>query len=529
MRKIKGCRLRALCLFLSVIMMFTILSIRVAYIQNSTYRSVAEMQFNKAVLLGNTRGYIYDRSYNPLVNETKTEKTVYITNMCNISGTYETDFHNGICVLSQKIDAEDDNYLRNYYTVERYSENSLCRHIIGYTDINNKGVSGIEKSFDRILNEADGSLTVTYNADASGYALPGGGLELSDNNYDSPAGIVLTIDKCIQQITENAMESSLIKCGAAVVMDVNTFEILACVSIPTFDYNNLAESLDDMDRPFFNRVTGAYPVGSVFKPFVAAAAIENGTEISDSFECIGYYKTGNNIFNCYNSNIHGEEDLNKAIENSCNSYFIELALKTGKEKLCKTVSLFGFGKEIKLCSGIICDSGNLPSVDELVSDSDIANLSFGQGQLLATPVQIAAAYCVLANGGYYREPVILKELINDEGECYAYYKSETEYTVCSAKTCETVNTCLYNNMLNGTGTTGAPAFVSAAGKTATAQTGITDENGREQLCTWFAGFFPYEDPKYAVVVFNENGSTASEDCAPVFKEIADNIICGGSY
>lgn len=524
LRVIKGYRLRAFCLFLCVIMIFTLLCIRVIFIQNSSAGYVADMQFNKTLLLGTTRGYIYDRNYVPLVNENKTEKTVYISNMCNIKNDKTPDMYNGICMLSDRIEAEDSAYIKNYYTMERYSDTSLCEHIIGYTDINNNGVSGIEKSYNRILKDANGSLNVSYNADASGYALPGGGLSLINDNYDSPAGIVLTIDKNIQMISENAINNSSIESGAVVVMDVNSFEILASVSVPAFDYNNLAASLKNPDRPFFNRVLGAYPVGSVFKPIIAASALENGIETDVGFECAGYYKTGNNVFKCYNSNIHGKEDLNKAIEKSCNSYFIDLALKTGKGNVCKTAELFGFGKEVRLCSGIIVDSGKFPSESEIVSDSDLANLGFGQGQLLASPVQIAAAYSVLANGGYYREPVILKELIDDTGKVYAYYKSEIGYEVCSVNTCDTINTCLYNNMLNGTGMTGAPAFVTSAGKTATAQTGIYDENGKEQLCTWFAGYFPFEEPKYAVVVFNENGSTASEDCAPVFKEIVDNII-----
>ncbi len=523
-RRIRGCRRRGFSLFLCVIMIFSLLVIRVAHIQNSSIKNVADMQFTRTVQLGNTRGYIYDRNYRPLVNENKTEKTVYISYMCNIGTENEIELHNGICMLSDSTDEEDSEYLKNFYTVERYSEEALCVHIIGYTDINSDGVSGIEKAYNRILKEADGSLSVSYKADASGYALPGGGLELEDNNYDSPAGLVLTIDKEIQSIAEKAIEASSITCGAVVVMDVNTFEILASVSVPSFDYGNLEASLNNSDRPFFNRVLGAYPVGSVFKPIIAVAALENSVSPESEFDCKGYYKTGSNTFRCYNGNVHGKEDLNSAIQNSCNSYFIDLALKTGKENVCETVSLFGFGKEIVLCSGLTADGGNFPAADEISSDSELANLSFGQGQLLASPVQIAAAYSVLANGGHYREPVILKELIDDTGNVYAYYKSETEYEVCSQKTCDTVNTCLYNNMLNGTGTTGAPSFVSSAGKTATAQTGIFDEEGKEQLCTWFAGFFPYEEPEYAVVVFNENGSIASEDCAPVFKEIADSIM-----
>ena len=165
----------------------------------------------------------------------------------------------------------------------------------------------------------------------------------------------------------------------------------------------------------------------------------------------------------------------------------------------------------------------LPSDYEILSDSDLANLSFGQGSLLATPLQLAAAYNVFANDGLYTEPNILKELIDPEGKAYAYYKSEDNHIAADKRIIETVNACLYNNMLNGTGINGSPDNVSAAGKTATAQTGRYNDNGEEILCTWFCGYFPFEEPQFTLVVFNENGKSAAEDCAPVFKEIAERI------
>ena len=117
----------------------------------------------------------------------------------------------------------------------------------------------------------------------------------------------------------------------------------------------------------------------------------------------------------------------------------------------------------------------------------------------------------------------MKTLINNNGEEYAYYKNENEVIAVKKKTAEMINACLYNNMLNGTGVNAAPYNTSSAGKTATAQPGRYYDNGQEILCTWFAGFFPYEKPQYAVVVINEKGSTASSDCAPVFKNIAERI------
>ena len=142
---------------------------------------------------------------------------------------------------------------------------------------------------------------------------------------------------------------------------------------------------------------------------------------------------------------------------------------------------------------------------------------------MITPVQLAAAYSVLANKGIYKEPSLMKELIDENKEAYAVYKSEITYRAVSESTCEIINSALYNNMLNGTGMNGASDIVTSAGKTATAQTGRYDSDGNEILCTWFAGFFPYETPEYAVVIMNENGSTASVDCAPVFKNIIEAV------
>lgn len=516
---------RAICVFLCIIMMFTVLLIRIAYIQNGSASEVVKAQSEKKILLGQTRGYIYDRNYSPLVNEEKNEYSVFLTDMFSSQsdGSENGDIKNGICISQSDLLSSESAYFKRYYRVERYSEDSLCEHIIGYTDSQNNGVSGIEKAFNTILKNAAGELYVEYKSDANGFALVGDGIELSDENYDSQAGIVLTIDKNIQTITQNAMEQSQIKTGAAVVMDVNTFEIYAMVSVPTFDRADIAKSLQSDFQPFYNRALGAYPVGSVFKPIVAVSAIENGIKPENEFDCVGYCKIGNNVFNCYNTNAHGKTDLNKAIEKSCNTYFIELAIKTGRENLYKTAALFGFGKKIELCTTLISDAGVLPQVSDITSDASLAMLGFGQGELTATPLQLAAAYCVLANGGYYREPILLKELVDSEKQAYAYYKSEVKYSVCSEETCEQINICLYNNMLNGTGESGKPTGIECAGKTATAQTGQYNSDSEERLCTWFAGFFPYDEPKYAVVVFNENGSTASVDCAPVFKKIVEEI------
>lgn len=518
MKKKSLMKKRAVSLVLVVAVAFMSCMFRILTIQSSADAIVADMQFYRSINLSSSRGYIYDRNMKAIVNSDKNNKAV------SISGINE-DNEKGVIISSEEyIDVISGDYVKNYYEILRYQQNNTLVHVTGYINSDGKGVSGIEKAFDRLLTEASGELKVRYGADASGRPLKGKGLELIDNNYDSPAGISLTIDGEIQKIAEEAIRNSEIECGAVVIMDVNTFEVIAMVSVPEYDPYNVEASLNDNSLPFLNRALNAYPAGSVFKPFVAAAALENGVSAYDVYECCGYIDIGSNTFGCFNRNVHGSEDLNCAIENSCNTYFIDMGIKTGAENIIETAKSFGFGTKTEFCSTIISSSGYLPEAQEISSDSQLANLCFGQGELLITPVQLAAAYAVFANGGNYKEPVLLKELIDDKGEVYGYYKSETEYNAISHKTCETVNTALYNNMLNGTGVNGNSSLTASAGKTATAQTGRYDENGKEILCTWFAGFFPYEEPLYSVVIFNENGSTASSDCAPVFKAVMEGII-----
>lgn len=515
---------REIRLIILIYLIFVILLFRICYLQKSEISLSAGAQSQKSILISESRGYIYDRNYIPLVNEEKTDYYAYISDDTGTSDfTSQANsakrYRNGIIYNDNSVDADK---ATSYSLISRYSDNNLCRHFIGYTDSEGNGVCGIEKSFDRILLEASGRIELNYITDGRGNVIKGEGISLTDNNYGSPAGIVLTIDKYIQTVAESALENSDIECGAVVILKADTSEILAGVSIPSFDQNNVELSLESENAPFLNRIISSYPVGSVFKPFVAATALENGYNLSESFYCNGRILLNDTEFSCYNFRSHGNEFLNDAVSASCNLFFINMGLECGAQAITDIASALGFGKSIKLCSEIFDSGGNLPQSNIIDSDAQLANLCFGQGELLASPLQIAAAYCALANGGYYRRPVLLKELINDENEIYGYYKNEDPKKVLSDETCEIINISLYNNMLNGTGSNACPENVSSAGKTATAQTGRY-ESGNELLCTWFAGFVPYENPEYVIVVFNENGSAASQDCAPVFKEIAQKL------
>lgn len=518
---------RAYILLFAVIMLFAGLTARIYSIQQSIGREAADLQFSREITLAETRGNIYDINMKPLVNEEIKKQYIVMSDKSTediIKYSKLNEIKKGLFVrLEGDYDIAESKFIKSYNKIERYTDKLLCPHIIGYTNSDGAGVAGIEKAFDKILSDASGRLSVSINADASDNVIRGDGITLRDHNYNSKAGIKLTIDKKIQEIAENALNCSSIECGAVVVLDVKTAEIRAISSIPCYNLNNIEDALSDKNLPFLNRALSAYPVGSVFKPIVAAAAMNNGFGFTESFRCEGKLQIGENTFSCYNNTAHGDVDLNLATEKSCNTFFINAGLIAGYDTIHSMSELFGFGKRIELCSTLVSEAGNLPDANEVTSESDLANICFGQGSLLATPLQLAAAYNTFANNGIYTEPYLLKELIDDNGRAYAYYKSEDTHFAAEKSVTDSVNSCLHNNMLNGTGKNGKPDNVSSAGKTATAQTGRYNETGDEILCTWFCGFFPFENPQYTVVVFNENGKSAADDCAPVFKEIAENI------
>ena len=260
----------------------------------------------------------------------------------------------------------------------------------------------------------------------------------------------------------------------------------------------------------------------MFKPFVAAAALENGVAPKNDYPCEGAVTVGGQSFRCYHAVSHGSQDLASALVNSCNCYFISMGLQTGGEALIRTARSFGFGASTALTGDVVGAAGTLPEETGL-TDGALALLSFGQGELLASPLQLAAAFAALANGGTYRAPVLMKALVDGELREYAFYRNETERLAASEASCRAVGEGLRRNMLEGTGRKGASELFASAGKTATAQTGRFDENGKELLCTWFCGYFPYEDPRFVVVLFSEDGVSAAETLAPLFRAVSESI------
>lgn len=418
-----------------------------------------------------------------------------------------------------KAKIESSNELLCVSVAKRYRKNQPAQHLIGYLDELNHGVSGIEASFDNLLF-SDGFIKARTPIDVYGRSINGGGTEII-SDMASVGSVRLTIDLDIQSAVEESLDECKINEGCAIVVEIKNGAIRAMASRPTFNTERISDSLNQESSPFLNRCLSEFAVGSIFKVAVAAAAVENGL-LNFKCNCSGSCKIGNVVFGCSSNTAHGEVDMKKALEISCNTYFIQLGQKLGASALSETASLLGFGQKTDFTGSIASESGVLPSSDELSSPAALANFSFGQGNFTATAIQIAQMLCAASGSGKYYVPYLVESTTDKDGNTD---KHSIRYPIIamSERTSRILFDMLISVVENGNASSARPENFGAAGKTATAQTGIYDKNGIELCNTWFGGVFPADSPKYAVVVMKQGGISGSYDCAPVFKKIADKI------
>lgn len=397
---------------------------------------------------------------------------------------------------------------------ERYVNDLSLEHLIGYTDDTGHGVYGLEKSFDEILYSAENN-TVSFAVTAAGDFLPGTEPEVT--KASSAGSVYLTIDSDIQKICTEAADFEK---GAILVTEVKSGKIRAMVSKPGFDVNDLSAAMENENSPFLNRTLCSYSVGSVFKPLIAAAMLESGID-DFSHECIGYSDILGIRFYCNHRNGHGNLNLKEALSVSCNTYFYNAAAKVKPSVMSNLAVSFGFGSSITLTDYIYADKGVLTNLSELEnSKATVANFAIGQGNIALSPLVLCNLYSAIANDGVYYTPTVIEGYIKD-GK-YSRAESGEKNIVISKATAAVIKEYLINVVNTGTGATAKPTVGGAGGKTATAQTGQY-KNGEEILNAWFCGFFPEEDPQYVVVILKEGGTSGGNDCAPIFKKIADQI------
>ncbi len=511
--------------FFVVMLLFLGTVLRVASVATQNYAEVQANQSRKRISVCRTRGTIFDRNMIPITNSSSkliaavspTARAAVAISAILEGEERETVLENlrqGAPVVCEvPYDPECDR-ITVTTVYEHASQNTPAVHIIGYTGSDGHGVAGIESAYDDILY-SDKTVDAIFTTDGKGGVL--GGTEPYFENASAAMGngVITTLDINIQNITENACDG-LLK-GAAVVCETESGKIRAIHSRPTFDITNISASLERTDSPLLDRTLAAFSVGSVFKPCVAAAALENNVPIGECI-CTGNVQISNLTFNCHRREGHGAVDLKSALAYSCNSFFYRIASDTGADAIYKMAGALGFGNAMVLCKGIKTASGNMPKTSTLTTQADLANIGIGQGQLLLSPVSMLTLYCAIATDGYYVAPTLTEGTVSD-GKI-TKTRSLRPTMAMGADTAAALRECLSEVIISGTGSAAAPKYCTAAGKTATAQTGRF-VNGKETINSWFCGYFPADNPKYAVVVMSEG--VPEKSTAAIFADIANGI------
>jgi len=540
---------RIAVLFLGFVFCACILIGRLAVLASGQELTEAStMQSTRTLTVAKSRGMIYDHTLTPLVGT----ESFYRASVMPTESAVQTmtkilpEQSTMILELARQrspftLDVPERHiYARDVHVFEvfsRYTDPAAAPHLVGYTDsAGDRGLSGIERAYDEYLSEIASAIKVTYQADVIGNPVEGTYPVIEEEGYPVREGIVLTLDAKLQEICrkaalaqypqpENArIERVPMKKGGVLVMNPDNGNILACVSFPEFSQNDPAASLDAQDSPFLNRCLSAYNVGSPFKLVMAACALENGISRYHTYTCKGYEDISGQIFYCNNRNGHGEIDMKTAVAESCNTYFIHLMEILGPDAVMLTARSMGFGMSDQLAEGIVGAAGSLPELELLhLLPAEAANFSFGQGKLLATPLQLAKMIAVIANGGNSVTPRLVEGFTDPEGTTIVSHEPVyASNPVLLSGTAAVLREFMTEVVENGSGIYAKPESGFAGGKTGSAQTGLYRDE-EEIVHAWFAGFYPDVSPKYVIVVFVEEGASGAHAAAPVFKDIVDAL------
>lgn len=286
---------RLIILAVTFAFMFSVLYMRIyVIVRNDDYIETGKNQGVYKLTVGNTNGNIYDRNYNKLINNQTNyyaviNPTSSATEEILPAVTDKDEFYSQlvygspfVCQVNCSEFESDD--ITVFEIPERYGDNQLAQHIIGYVQ-DGKGVSGIEAAYDDFLRSNVQKNTVTYSIDGQGTVLQGLNKEIEADD-EMTAGVVLTIDKYIQAICE--LVGKKIEKGAIVVMDIRTGDILGMASFPSYSVENLEEAVNNKNSPLIDRCLYSYNVGSIFKLITAQAAFAQGINEDFSYNCTGY-------------------------------------------------------------------------------------------------------------------------------------------------------------------------------------------------------------------------------------------------
>jgi len=407
-----------------------------------------------------------------------------------------------------------------------YPYDSLAAHVLGFTGIDNQGLTGVEAKYDEMLRGISGS--VAYLSNARGEEMPN-----SSEEYIAPKDglhLQLTIDKQIQMIMERELDQAMVKYQPdhiiSIAVDPNTGEVLAMASRPTYEPGNYQQ----YDSQVYNRnlpIWMTYEPGSTFKIITLAAALEEGkVSFEEAFHDPGSIEVAGARLRCWKPGGHGAETFLEVVENSCNPGFVVMGQRLGAETLFSYIKNFGFG--VKTGIDLAGEENGILFKLDRVGPVELATTSFGQG-VSVTPIQQVMAVSAAINGGKLYQPHVAKAWIHPEtGEVVEEVQPElVRDNIISEETSKKVRQALESVVAQGTGRNAFIEGYRVGGKTGTAQKVVNGRYSATEHIVSFIGFAPADDPQIVVYTAVDNPKGLQFGgliAAPIVQNILEDAL-----
>ena len=408
-----------------------------------------------------------------------------------------------------------------------YPKGAFLTQVLGLTNVDSVGQSGLESAYETLLRGKEGSLRT--EVDARSRLLPDG-----KTAYEAPQPgytLRLTVDSAVQGIVEKAMRECLAvndaKSVQCLVMDVNTGALLAVCMKPDYDPNepprNDTALLNELMR--MTVITDVYEPGSTFKMLTCSAALDSGAaSLDDTFTCSGAIYVDGDRIRCWKSS-HGTQTLPQALANSCNPAFVTLALRMGTDTFYKYLRAFGIG--VRTGVDLPGESAGILINSRYVKNVDLARIGFGQS-VAVTPLQLITAACAVVNGGRLMKPYIVKEVLDSQGNVVERTAPTVVSNPISTETSATMRTLLESVVSEGGGKNAAVAGYRIGGKTGTAQVYKDGRVVSDVHIGSFVGFAPIDNPRFAVLITVNEAQVpvdyGSTTAAPFASQIMEGVL-----
>lgn len=434
-------------------------------------------------------------------------------------------------------------------TKRYYPYGTLASSVIGFTGADDQGLSGIESYYDEQLTGTNGRIITAKDAKSNNIA----------NDYETSIAatdgdsIVLTINQTIQYYLEKGLRETMneyqAKGAYGVVMNCNTGAVLAMSSLPDYDCNEPYKLTYSKDKKAIKKlsdktakqeaesaavqnqwrnftVSDTYVPGSVFKTFVASAALEeNVVNLNTTYNCTGSIQVDKYKMKCHYHPGHGMQTLTQGLENSCNPFFITIGQKLGVHNYFKYFDAFGFTQKTNI--DLPGEASPQYYKEDQYGIVELSSASFGQTNSL-TPIQVCTGLCAIANGGKLLQPYLVSSIVDANGKTVKKTQTKEIRQVISADTSEKVRKMMKSVVDNGTGKNGYVAGYSVGGKTGTSTKLGESKNGEgDKYIVSFGAIAPSDDPEIAMLIIVDEPNQdlgGGALCAPIAAQVTQEAM-----